>query len=228
MNLIDHGKLHAMILQHIIDHGFAPNGSDIAARFGRSVEEAEASLVALQDYHGVVLHPDRAKIWAIHPFSLAPTLFTVKSARGVWWGNCAWCSLGVAALLDEDVTITTTLGGHDEQVVVHISNGRIDRNDLHVHFPIRMTRAWDNVVYTCSNMLLFSSPGNVDAWCQRHDIPRGDIQPIGRIWEFSKVWYGNHLDPEWKKWTISEAKDIFRKFSLTGDTWALEESGERF
>ena len=228
MSVIDHGPLHAMILRHIIDHGFAPEVAAIAERFACSAGEAEASLHALQDYHGVVLHPDRPKVWAIHPFSLAPTLFTVRSARGLWWGNCAWCSLGVAALLEEDATITTTLGGHDQQVIVRIRDGRIDRTDLHVHFPIRMTEAWDNVVYTCSNMLLFRDTDEVDAWCCRHDIPRGDLQPIERIWEFSKVWYGNHLDPEWKKWTLQEAKGIFRKFALTSDTWALEATGERF
>ena len=228
MTSIDHGPLHAMLLQHIIDRGHAPEIAAIARHFDCGIEDAAASLHALQAYHGVVLHPHRTKIWAIHPFSLAPTLFTVKSARGLWWGNCAWCSLGVAALLNEDVSITTTLGGHDEQVVVRIRDGAIDRTDLFVHFPIRMTEAWDNVVYTCSNMLLFKDADEVDAWCARHDIPRGDLQPIERIWEFSKVWYGNHLAPEWKKWTLQEAQDIFRQFALTSETWALETSGERF
>lgn len=226
--MIDHGKLHSLILKYIIENGFAPSVSTIAQLLACSDEEAKASLLSLQEYHGVVLHPNETKIWVVHPFSLAPTLFTVKSARGIWWGNCAWCSLGVAALLNEDVTITTTIGGHDDQVTVSIKNGKIDKNDLYVHFPIKMTKAWDNVIYTCSNMLLFRNENEVNAWSQRHDIPRGDIQPIERIWEFSKVWYGNHLNPNWKKWTTKEAKEIFLRFGLTGDTWNLEESAKRF
>lgn len=226
--MIEHGKLHSYILKNIIEHGFAPDESAIAKEFDCTIENAKHSLISLQDYHGVVLHPNDTKIWVIHPFSLAPTLFTVKSARGIWWGNCAWCSLGVCALLNEDVTVTTTLGGHDQQVTVSIKNGKIDRNDLYVHFPIKMTNAWDNVIYTCSNMLLFRNEGEVNNWSQRHNIPRGDIQPIERIWEFSKVWYGNHLNPNWEKWTTKEAKEIFQKFGLTSETWDLEASAKRF
>jgi hypothetical protein len=226
--MIELGKLHSHILNHIIDRGFAPELSDLKTTFNCSVEDAKASLVALQEYHGIVLHPNQDKIWVIHPFSLAPTLFTLKSIRGIWWGNCAWCSLGAAALLAEDVSITTTFGGHDQQVTVHIKNGALDRNDLFVHFPIPMAKAWDNVIYTCSNMLLFQNEAEVDSWSIRHNIPKGDLQPISRIWEFSKVWYGKHLNVDWKKWNTKEAKELFQKFELTSRTWDLEESGKRF
>ena len=155
-------------------------------------------------------------------------MFTLKSARGIWWGNCAWCSLGAAALLNEDVSITTTLGGHDQQITVNITGGKLERNDLFVHFPIPMANAWDNVIYTCSNMLLFKNEEEVNQWSFRHNIPRGDLQPIERIWEFSKVWYGNHLKPHWTKWTGAEAKTIFQRFGLTSNTWELEASGRRF
>ncbi|CAF4193755.1 unnamed protein product, partial [Rotaria sordida] len=48
--------------------------------------------------------------------TLSPTNFWVESAKGQWWGNCAWCSLGIAAIINEDVTITTTLGGESKQI----------------------------------------------------------------------------------------------------------------
>ena len=91
-----------------------------------------------------------------------------------------------------------------------------------------MKNAWDNVIYTCSNMLAFKDEEQVDTWTKMHNIPKGDIQPVARIWEFSKKWYGNHLNPEWSKWTMEEAKEIFRQFDLTGATWDLESSGTRF
>lgn len=226
--MIDHGKLHSEILKYIIKYGFAPTVSAISELFTCSDEETKRSLVSLQEYHGVVLHPNEVKIWVIHPFSLAPTLFTVKSPRGIWWGNCAWCSLGVAALLNEDVTIITNSGGHDDQIIMNIRDGKIEQKDLYIHFPIKMKNAWDNVIYTCSNMLVFRNESEIDAWSQRHDIPKGDIQPVEKIWEFSKVWYGNHLNPDWKKWTTKEAKEIFMKYELTGEIWDLEESAARF
>ena len=52
-----------------------------------NVNEIEKGLNNLQEYHGVVLHPNKPEVWVIHPFSLAPTNFLVKSGKGIWWGN---------------------------------------------------------------------------------------------------------------------------------------------
>lgn len=225
MNL---SSLHHFIISHIIEQGHAPSMQGMTAYFGKTEAEVVKGLYELQDYHGAVLHPNSPKVWVIHPFSLAPTNFVVESARGLWWGNCAWCSLGVAALLQEDLTITTSLGAHGKQVVIRIVDGKLDRKDLYIHFPIPMKNAWDNVIYTCSNMLVFESEAQVNDWCQHHDIPKGDLQPIDNIWQFSKKWYGNHLNPEWKKWTISEAKSLFAQYQLNHPVWQLEDAKERF
>ncbi len=226
--MVTNNSLHHAILQHIIEKGFAPDVAGLSNLLGSNEDEVIQGLYELQDYHGVVLHPGTPKIWVIHPFSLAPTNFLVRSSKGVWWGNCAWCSLGVAALLNEDVTITTRLAAHDEQVVVHINKGELQEKNLFIHFPIPMKHAWDNVIYTCSNMLLFKDEGQVDDWCARHAIPRGDLQPLDHIWQFSKKWYGNHLDKDWKKWTMQEAKEIFASFNLDHPVWQLESSASRF
>ena len=72
-----------------------------------------------------------------------------------WWGCCAWCSLGVAAIIKGDVVITTSLGAHGEKVDISITDGEVAEEDLLVHFPVSMKQAWDNVIYTCSTMLVF-------------------------------------------------------------------------
>jgi len=226
--MITKGLLHAAILQYIIREGFAPDLKTLAGLLNTDTEEIKKGLYDLQDYHGVVLHPGSHVIWVIHPFSLAPTNFLVKSSKGSWWGNCAWCSLGVAALLKEDLTITTRLAAYDEQIIIHITNGEVVEKDLLVHFSVPMANAWDNVIYTCSTMLVFKDEEQVNDWTKRHHIPRGDIQSIDNVWQFSKKWYGNHLNPEWQKWTMQEAKDIFIAFNLTNKTWDLEKSAARF
>jgi hypothetical protein len=143
------------------------------------------ALSALQDMHGVVLHPHVPEVWIAHPFSTAPTPFTVRHGARVWWGNCAWCSLGVAALIGgNEVTIQTTLGAEGKPVTIHVDSGRV-REELWVHFPIPMIHAWDNVVYTCSTMLVFDSESAINGWCARHALPRGDAQPIQRAYDFS-------------------------------------------
>lgn len=220
--------LHYSIVRHVVDHGFAPDLQALSATLGCTEIETAAGLDALQAEHGVVLHPNSNRIWVVHPFSLAPTTFWVRAGEKSWWGNCAWCSLGVAALVGGDVTITTTLGAHDRQVELHIRDGRVVEEYLFVHFPVPMRRAWDNVLYTCSTMLLFDSEAAVDAWCDQHAVARGDVRPVRRVWELAQVWYGRHLDPYWRKWTAAEAKEIFERFGLSGEIWDLDESQARF
>lgn len=224
---VNTGLLHHTILTHILKHGFAPEVGELAAALDASEGQVASHLQQLQDEHGVVLHPD-GHIWVIHPFSLAPTNFLVRDEDQEWWGNCAWCSLGIAALLGRDVTITTTLGANDRQVRVHIREGEVVESSLWVHFPVPMQRAWDNVIYTCSTMLLFDSEAAIDEWCRRHRIEKGDVQPIATIWEFARAWYGDHLRRDWRKWTTAEAQAIFERFGLTGRIWEIEASEERF
>lgn len=226
--MITNSNLHYRILKHIIDHGFAPSVDSLAEIFQTNSEDVIKALHELQEYHGVVLHPHQPNIWVIHPFSLAPTNFYVTSKKGEWWGNCAWCSLGIAALLQEDVKIRTIIGAETKQIEINIIDGDIQEKNYFVHFPIPMKNAWDNVIYTCSNMLLFEDEEQINVWSKKHNIPKGDFQTIETIWNFSKKWYGNHLDPEWKKWTIDEAKLLFTEFGLISYIWKLGDSNERF
>ena len=220
--------LHYTLIKNIVESGCLPDNQILAKTLDVSEDELVAALCELQKEHGVVLHPNDSKVWVIHPFSLAPTPFLVTSKSTSWWGNCAWCSLGVAALVQEDVIISTTIGAESKQVQIHIVNGTIQDKNFLIHFPIPMKKAWDNVIYTCSTMLLFESRSQIEDWCQRRKIPMGDIQPIDHVWKFAKKWYGSHLDPNWTKWTAEEAKDIFAEFDLTHPVWDLNVSEDRF
>jgi Alkylmercury lyase len=223
--------LHHAILVSFFDDGYPPTPAELAVRFGASEAQIEDALAALADEHGVVLHPNSARVWVIHPLSAAPTSFLVRSGTRELWGNCAWCSLGAAALLaqrGDDATITTTLGANGKQVSLHVRGGRLEEEGYLVHFPVPMRQAWDNVLYTCSVMLLFDGEAAIDDWCARHRIARGAAHDARQVFELAAVWYGQHLSPAWRKWTASEAREIFERFGFTGPTWDLPAAKSRF
>ena len=227
--LLDLSHLHYAVLQRIILDGYAPTIETLSEIFGRTAEDVIQTLRDLEEYHGVVLHPKTSEVWVIHPFALSPTNFWVRSARGQWWGNCAWCSLGIASILKDDVIITTTLGGETKQITFSVIDGRLESDQsLLVHFPIPMAKAWDNVTFTCSVMQVFSSENAIDDWCKRHNLAKGDVQPIETVWQFAQVWYGNHPREDWKKWTLEEAKSIFQQFNFTHDVWNIATTNSRF
>lgn len=112
------------------------------------------------------------------------------------------------------------LDGEGEAVTIHIDRHQV-RENLFVHFPIPMASAWNNGIFTCSTMLVFQDASPVDAWSRRHALPRGEVRAIQTVYEFARVWYGRHLEEDWRKWTISEAREIFRSFGLEGPIWDL-------
>lgn len=221
-------SLHHAVIEFVIERGFAPDSDELADRLEAAVEEVERGLLGLQDYHGVVLHPGSTRIWVVHPFSTAPTNFVVKAGRRQWWAPCAWCALGVAALVEGDVSIVTTLGAEGEQVTVAVKSGQVEATGYVVHFPVPMRRVWDDVIYSCTNMLLFENEEAVHRWTDRHRVPKGDVQPLGVVWELAKVWYGRHRDRDWQKWSVDEAREIFAGLGLVGDTWELPASDAPF
>jgi hypothetical protein len=231
MEPLGSAALHHAIMRGFVDDGHAPTSAELARRLEVDEPTVHAGLRRLADEHGVVLHPDRPEVWVAHPFANAPTPFLVRCGGRGWWGTCAWCSLGVAALVEDgrhDVTITTTLGAEGSPVTLVVRGGVVVDDDYVVHFPVPMRDAWHNVLYTCQVMLLFRKPEDVHDWSRRHGVPIGDIRPVSVVNAFARDWYGRHLDPDWRKWTAAEAEQIFARHGLTGETWRLPASGERF
>ncbi len=220
--------LHHAILSDIVADGRAPGVGDLVQRFGVAEVDLRAALRRLGEEHGIVLQPKDDEVWVAHPFSLAPTNFLVRQDQRSWWGNCAWCSLGIAALAGGAVTITTTLGAEERQVTIEVAGGRVTEDGLVVHFPIPMAQVWDNVIYSCSTMLVFDSEAQVEDWCRRHGIGKGDVRPLSVVARFAAQWYGRHLDADWRKWTIAEARALIADHGLSGPIWDWANTEGRF
>ena len=226
--MITHSELHYRIIRNFVERGHPPEIADLASALEAPPEQVCAALLALQEYHGVVLHPDTHEIWVAHPFSAAPTNFWVRTEAVSCWANCAWCAMGAVTLLGGSAEVISTIGAESKQVRIRVENGVLDHTGLYVHFPVPMAHAWDNVIYTCSTMLLFESEAQVDDWCARYRIVRGDLQPLSLVLAFAHDWYGHHLDRDWAKWSASQAASLFERHGLNGPTWQIAAEASRF
>ena len=182
----------------------------------------------LVETHGIVLHPGTEEVWVIPPFSLVPTALWVENTDRGWWAACIWCALGVCELVGNAPRIHTRIAGESEEVVIDASGDELRPAGLVAHFPIPLARAWDNVHRFCGSTLVFKDPQQVQAWCDRHSFPPGDIQPLKTIRRLARAWYGGHLSPEWEKWSRSEAKQILSTLGLEGPTWSVGEGDGKF
>jgi hypothetical protein len=213
--------VHHQIVRGLIDAGRAPTGDELATKLGVPVAEIEATLRRLDAAHGLVLHPHVVAPWVVHPFATSPTLtWVAKEGRG-WWAPCIWCGLGVATLVGGDVTIHSRIGGESEDIEIQVHDGDVE-DGLWAHFPEPPRLAWGNVHHFCARLLPFRSASDVAPWAARHGFKPGEVLPMRQLARLARVWYGTHANVHWKKWTMSEAAEIFRRVGLEGPFWSLE------
>jgi hypothetical protein len=215
-------KIRLQINRFIFSNGYAPTIHELSLILSTDENAIKDGLKQLADNHAIVLHPNSFDIWVAHPFALFPTLFWVESGGKKWWGNCSWCSLGIAALTKTDTKIFTKLSGEKETLIIEIVDGKVIQGDLMVHFPIPAWKFWDNVIFTCANMLTFKDEAQVDEWCHKHKIAKGEVHPLDKVWELAKLWYSNYLDESWTRKSPEYAETIFKTVGLTSEFWKLK------
>jgi len=222
-------RLHYELIDGLIEHGRCPSNAEVAGRIGVSAGEVEGLLRDLASIHGVVLHPHVCAPWIIHPFSLTPTLNWIAGDRGSWWAPCVWCALGVAVLVRGKTRIHTRFGAEVEPLSIEVEDGELVRGEgIWVHFAIPPSRAWDNVHQHCSLVLPFRTQADIERWCIRHGVPMGEPVRLTQVARLAKAWYGSHADPQWRKWSVAEAQEIFARVGLTSEFWELEAKAGKF
>ena len=221
------GEVHSVITRRLLDTGKCPTRFEVASELKVGVPEVEARLHRLAETHGIVLHPHAPECWLIHPFSTLPTLTWVHAGKRGWWAPCVWCALGVATLAGDRVQVHTRIGAEAEPVVIDVSDGVVSPASEHlvVHFSIPPRLAWQNFHQHCSLVVPFHSKEDGTQWCETHRQQKGEFVPLATVAHLARAWYGTHANKDWRKWTVSQAEEIFRKSGLTSAFWALEGEG---
>ena len=70
-------------------------------------------------------------------------------------------------------------------------------------------------------MLLFRDEDHIERWRAQWNQPRGATLTIERAWQLGRTWYGNKMDPDWRRFTVDEAEAILTGLELTGPFWNL-------
>lgn len=212
-------ELHAAIIRHVAERGFAPTTTVLRQELGWPEPVVERTLKQLAAIRGVILKPDSFEVWAIHPFTLMPTPTWVEGTSGGWWANCAWCALGIGAALGQDIRIVSRLGAENDALDFRVLDGRASAERLLIHFPFRPHEWWSNPYNPCGGILFFSAESDIDVWCRRHGLPKGDVVEIGTGVALARAWFGEHMQPTWRRKTPEEARRVFRSLGLNDEFW---------
>lgn len=127
----------------------APTSADVARALSTPPEEVEAALARLHKKRLVVPEPGNpAQIRMAPPFSGVETPFRVKVQDKVYYANCVWDALGIAAALRADALIEAVDGYSGEAMMLEVRNGQPVPQSCAIHFAVPAAHWWDDIIYT--------------------------------------------------------------------------------
>jgi hypothetical protein len=145
--------------------------------------------------------------------------------RTLWWGGCAWDSFAIPHLVPEepDVLVSTRCPGCDAALAWVVDRTGPPCGDEVAHFLVPMARAWDDIVWTCSNQRLFCSTDCVDGWLSVSGHQRGYVMDLATLWRLARSWYDGRLQPGYQRREPAQAREYFRDVGLAGPFWGFDE-----
>jgi hypothetical protein len=71
-------------------------------------------------------------------------------------------------------------------------------------------------------MLFFRNEEHIETWCQSWSLPKGAVLTLDTAWKLSQAWFSvPRNQPDWRRFTPDETRQIFSRLDLTGDFWSL-------
>ena len=70
-------------------------------------------------------------------------------------------------------------------------------------------------------MLLFRSKEHVDRWCEQWKQRREETITLDQGWRLAQAWYGDRLEPEWRRKTPEEVESLWAELGFTSPFWQL-------
>ncbi len=142
-------KIRLFIYRFIVEEGRAPTVEETADEFAISPNEARRAFHRLERPHQIVLEPGTARIRMAIPLAAVSTPHRVWIGGKCHYANCAWDSLGIAAMLHSDAEIEAPSADGGESICYAIRNGELIAPDnLAISFPLPLRRWFENIVDT--------------------------------------------------------------------------------
>lgn len=165
--------VHQAVLRHFATTGSAPTAADleaVAADSGRTASDVLAEL----DSEDFLALDAMGGIRAAYPFSAVETRHRVRLGGGVEvWSMCAIDALGAAAMLDQDIQVTSCDPVSGQQVtIVFTGNCARWEPEEAVVFVGRRAGEGPAADVCCDALNFFADRSTAETWTRRHpDLP---------------------------------------------------------
>jgi DNA-binding transcriptional MocR family regulator len=130
-----------------------PSTQDVSKALGVPLEDVRAAFERLHQKRLLVPEPgdpagEPDRIRMAPPFSGIETPFRVKVQEKLYYANCAWDALGVAAALHDAAVVEASDAQSGEPIVLDIRPDGPVTEPCVIHFAVPAARWWEDIVYT--------------------------------------------------------------------------------
>ena len=191
-----HQAVHQAVLRYFAAVGTAPETAELepaAAQAGRTVGELLSELAA-EDF---LTLDEAGRIRAAYPFSAVPTRHRVRLADGVAvWSMCAIDALGIPAMVDRDVVISSTDPVTGEPVTVTTRGAAATWEPKGaVVFVGQRPGGGPAATACCDALNFFTSAATAHAWIAEHPGIPGRIVGQAQAEQIGAQTFGPLLAP---------------------------------
>lgn len=183
--------VHQAVLRHFAATGRAPESAVLEAAAGTAGRTADEVLAELDREDFLTLDED-GRIRAAYPFSAVATPHRVRIAGGAEaWSMCAIDALGIAAMLDQDVVISSADPITAEPVTVTVTGGEAVWSPADaVVFVGRRGYEGPAASVCCDALNFFAHDASARVWAQRHPQVKGAVVGQARAQEIGRETFG--------------------------------------
>ena len=216
------------IFEHFEEHTTAPVLEQIMRKFGLDRASAFKVLTDLQSARHIALLTGTQRILMAFPFSSIVTPFRVKVAgkEREYFANCAWDAVAIHVALGKEQWISSYCHHCSEDIKIHLKEQRAilqhSDNQPLVYLALPASKWWENIVFTCSNnMVFFSSKSHLVEWIKSGAVTGGEALTIDRTLRLSIPIYKTKMNIDYARPSREQTIAHFQSLGLTSDFWKI-------
>ncbi len=141
-------KVRRYVYDHFVERERPPTVAETAAHLNMALDEAKAAYKRLDQNHAFFLEPGSYEVRMANPLSAIPTQFRVHAKGRSWWANCAWDTLGTAAMLHSDAEVVSVYADSRQPLAFAVEDGHVPGRVGVVHFAVPFSRWYDDLILT--------------------------------------------------------------------------------
>lgn len=219
----DKKVIRKYIFDHFFDYTTSPPLEEVMQRFKLTRLEAFESFRELEKDHQIVLVPGTQRILMANPFSAIQTPFRVYVGSRRFYANCAWDSVALHVMLEQDARVESFCHHCAEPIELFLSKGEAKSSKpasplIFLSTPV--SKWYDNLINTCSNnMVYFYSKEHLNRWLAENPKLQGEALTVDKMIEVCKPLAKGRMNLEYQRPTKEELMSYWDSIGLKSSFW---------